>query len=197
MCQPAACKPPRRLNQRHPRVRSARDGLASHGVAPAVLSGAALGHDRVRDGTEWGQRARGHGHSRHSNRLRSKLLGGSMQVGSQARPRVKLIRSLVRAPHTRSTVLDSPSVTSPVTSLKDRTHSKDELHRARAAPASRNSGTPIEDHANSESAHPRPLGRLSYGRLPAFHLPPINPVVYRGPYLLKQWGSSSWGGIPA
>ena len=29
---------------------------------------------------------------------------------------------------------------------------------------------------------PRPLGRLGSGRLPAFHLPPINPVVSRGPY---------------
>ena len=28
---------------------------------PTVLSGAALGHDRVRDGTGWGQRALGHG----------------------------------------------------------------------------------------------------------------------------------------
>ena len=38
----------------------ARSGLASHGVAPAVLSGAAVGHDRVRDGTGWGHRALGH-----------------------------------------------------------------------------------------------------------------------------------------
>jgi hypothetical protein len=42
----------------------ARSGLASHGVAPAVLSGAALGHDRVRDGTGWSQNALGHGHLR-------------------------------------------------------------------------------------------------------------------------------------
>ncbi|MCC2627403.1 MAG: hypothetical protein K0S14_1053, partial [Thermomicrobiales bacterium] len=33
-----------------PRVGGARGGLASRGVAPTVLSGAALGHDRVRDG---------------------------------------------------------------------------------------------------------------------------------------------------
>ena len=39
-----------------------RSGLASHGVAPAVLSGAALGHDRVRDGSGWSQNALGHGH---------------------------------------------------------------------------------------------------------------------------------------
>ena len=41
----------------------ARGGLASHAVARIVLSGAALGHDRVRDGTGWGQRALGHGHT--------------------------------------------------------------------------------------------------------------------------------------
>ena len=43
-------------------VGGARGGLASRGVAPTVLSGAALGHDRVRDGTGWGQHALGHGH---------------------------------------------------------------------------------------------------------------------------------------
>ena len=45
-----------------PAVRGARSGLASHRVTAAVLSGAALGHDRVRDGTGWGQGALGHGH---------------------------------------------------------------------------------------------------------------------------------------
>ena len=45
------------------RARSARGGLASHGVAPRVLSGAAAGHDRVRDGTGWDRRALGHGRS--------------------------------------------------------------------------------------------------------------------------------------
>src|SRR5918998_6972042 len=44
------------------RVGGVRGGLASRGVAPTVLSGAALGHDRVRDGTGWGQHALGHGH---------------------------------------------------------------------------------------------------------------------------------------
>jgi hypothetical protein len=43
-------------------VRGSRSGLASHRVAPRVLSGAALGHDRVRDGTGWGQRALDHGY---------------------------------------------------------------------------------------------------------------------------------------
>ena len=42
-------------------MRGVRGGLASRGVAPTVLSGAALGHDRVRDGSGWVQRALGHG----------------------------------------------------------------------------------------------------------------------------------------
>ena len=40
----------------------ARGGLASQAVAHPVLSGAALGHDRVRDGTGWIQRALDHEH---------------------------------------------------------------------------------------------------------------------------------------
>jgi hypothetical protein len=32
---------------------------------------------------------------------------------------------------------------------------------------------------------PRPLGRLGSSRLPAVHLPPINPVICRGSYLLR------------
>ena len=35
---------------------------------------------------------------------------------------------------------------------------------------------------------PRPLGRLSSSRLPAVHLPPINPVICRGPYLVQSSG---------
>ena len=37
-----------------------RGGLASRRVAPPVLSGAAVFHDRVRDGTGWAHRARDH-----------------------------------------------------------------------------------------------------------------------------------------
>jgi hypothetical protein len=35
---------------------------------------------------------------------------------------------------------------------------------------------------------PRPLGWLGSGRLPAVHPPPIDPVVCRGPYALKELG---------
>ena len=48
------------LRARH--LGGARSGLASHRVAAAVLSGAAVGHDRVRDGTGWGHGALGHEH---------------------------------------------------------------------------------------------------------------------------------------
>src|SRR3954453_3505951 len=49
-------------NTTYVRTGGSRSGLASHGVAPAVLSGALLGHDRVRDGTGWVQNALGHDH---------------------------------------------------------------------------------------------------------------------------------------
>jgi hypothetical protein len=35
----------------------------------------------------------------------------------------------------------------------------------------------------SQDLRPRPLGRLGSSRLPAVHLPPINPVICRGSYL--------------
>ena len=54
-------------------MRGARGGLASHSVATAVLSGAALGHDRVRDGSGWGQRALGHGHPASSDTLKKHM----------------------------------------------------------------------------------------------------------------------------
>jgi hypothetical protein len=50
---------------------------------------------------------------------------------------------------------------------------------------------------DATGCRPRPSVRLGSSRLPAVHLPPVNPVVYRGPYLVAQWGVSSWGGVPA
>jgi hypothetical protein len=44
-------------------LRCARDGLASHAVARAVLSGAGAGHDPVRDGSGWFDAALGHAHT--------------------------------------------------------------------------------------------------------------------------------------
>ncbi len=77
------------------RVGGARGGLASQGVAPPVLSGAALGHDRVRDGTGWGHHALGHGHPapsvrRQDDPLRHTPRAGPLPrlapVGSPTRP---------------------------------------------------------------------------------------------------------------
>jgi len=31
--------------------------------------------------------------------------------------------------------------------------------------------------------------------LPCFHIPPINLVVFQGPYLVSQWEASSPGGL--
>ena len=42
----------------------------------------------------------------------------------------------------------------------------------------------------------KPLGRLRTGQLqrsPAVHLPPLNPVVCRGPYQLCGWGRGHLG----
>ena len=61
-----------------------RSGLASHGVAPAVLSGAALGHDRVRDGSGWSQNALGHGH-RPASRVRCAHASRRSQVAARVR----------------------------------------------------------------------------------------------------------------
>ena len=45
-------------------------------------------------------------------------------------------------------------------------------------------------------ARPRPLGRLGSGRLPAVHPPPIDPVVYRGPYLVPSGEALLGEGFP-
>ena len=41
-------------------------------------------------------------------------------------------------------------------------------------------------------SHPRPLGRVGSGRLPAVHLPPSNPVVCRGSSLVSPMGRLVW-----
>ena len=50
-----------------------RSGLASQGITPLVLSGATVGHDRVRDGTEWVHRALGHGPARRTTPITTHL----------------------------------------------------------------------------------------------------------------------------
>jgi hypothetical protein len=41
---------------------------------------------------------------------------------------------------------------------------------------------------HNDEIGPRPLGRLSSGRLPAVHLSPSNPVICRGPYRIESVG---------
>ena len=90
----------RRRSGRRRRSGGARGGLASHGVAPAVLSGAALGHDRVRDGTGWGQRALGHGHPRPPRRAaparRAAARSGRLRPHAAGRRRCVDARRLTR-----------------------------------------------------------------------------------------------------
>lgn len=140
-------------------VRGARDGLASHGVAPAVLSGAALGHDRVRDGSGWVQGARGHG---HPARLPGRL-GRCM---------------LSRRPSVPGSGMPSPR-----------------RHEGAAPITKRPSGRP--GPARAGKIPPRPSARVRSSRLPAVHVPPVNPVVCRGAPEIQLWGVSSWGRIPA
>jgi hypothetical protein len=79
---------PNELPLLHPALRAdrqggARSGLASHGVTPAVLSGAALGHDRVRDGSGWSQNALGHGHRPAGNRRDGEVWPRSTRPGGE------------------------------------------------------------------------------------------------------------------
>jgi hypothetical protein len=106
-----------------------RSGLASHTVPRAVLSGAAMGHDQVRDGAGWSHGALGHAHTRGEKQTQSTTVTGS-----------------------------------PVTGYRDE------------------QSVPNEDVEN----RPRPLVRLGSSQLPAVHRPPINPVVFRGSYALKE-----------
>ena len=48
----------------------------------------------------------------------------------------------------------------------------------------------------SQEVRPRPLGRLGSSRLPAVHLPPINPVICRGSYLIMSGDARLGEGFP-
>ena len=50
--------------------------------------------------------------------------------------------------------------------------------------------------SQSQDVRPRPLGRLGSSRLPAVHLPPINPVICRGSYLIKSGDARLGEGFP-
>jgi hypothetical protein len=66
------------------------------------------------------------------------------------------------------------------------------LPLARAAPLPRND----PGWVLLQGVRPRPLGRLGSSRLPAVHLPPINPVICRGSYLTKSGDARLGEGFP-
>ena len=200
------------------RVGGARGGLASRGVAPTVLSGAALGHDRVRDGTGWGQHALGHGHppppnpggrsrtARHGRAARPVRLRHPPRAGSlptrllSGRPRA------LHAPlsHTPGPRCDAVRAAPPVRETRREASHNPPVVGAppsgagRPGPSAAPQRRPKrESYETWRGIRPRPLGRLGSSRLPAVHLPPINPVICRGSFLLAERGCSSWGGIPA
>jgi hypothetical protein len=179
-----------------PKVGGVRGGLASRGVAPTVLSGAALGHDRVRDGTGWDQRALGHGHPAPPESLRGSgtpdnhthvrhLPQQRIPARPSARP-ARLIRSDCFARSLRPAVVGSCAPAGGI---------------ATPLPGASRPSTRRCDGARRNSyvwgIRPRPLGRLGSGRLPAVHPPPIDPVICRGSFSISGRGGSSWGGIPA
>ena len=164
---------------RHLGVGGVRGGLASRGVAPTVLSGAALGHDRVRDGTGWGQHALGHGHPPPPSGAQKPLFlaasrsvsprrGATTATGS---PLPGPVRSPARpVPHHLGFVCLSLR-RGPVRGVSPPSGAR------RPTVGSRRRWDRLQD------LRPRPLGRLGSSRLPAVHLPPINPVICRGSYL--------------
>ena len=150
-----------------PSVGGTRSGLASRGGAPAVLSGAAMGHDRVRDGSGWGHRALDHGSPRHPRRPQP-----PRTTTTTARHRPGALR-----PH-------PPTPPHPST-----------------APASPATHPPVLPGGNGTRAISTPPSAMSTARLrsvarrpPAASLPGRLPGASPG---LRQWGASSWGGVPA
>jgi hypothetical protein len=178
----------------------ARGGLASRGVAPPVLSGAAAGHDRVRDGTGWVRRALGHGPAprppagRRPDTSASTSLppaaGESPAAGALPGTAAVVGRNRTRCAGSAPTLRTPGSPVGPRRAGPLRFSS---LARPAPAPARRRERGP----AARWQRRPRPLGRVGSGRSPAVHPPPIDPVVSRGPYLFSEWGDSSWDGIPA
>ena len=58
-----------------------------------------------------------------------------------------------------------------------------------------------EPHSGREcidvEASPRTISTGQLHALLHFHIRPINPVVYWGPYQVTLWESLSWSGLPA
>ena len=180
----------------------ARGGLASRGVAPPVLSGAAAGHDRVRDGTGWVRRALGHGSAPRPP------AGHRPDTGLRLR-----LRRSRRRPGSPPAAGALPGTAGVVGAWSVRVRLGIGIGRYRSVSVGRRGPAPVGSLARpapcprpaagtgpggaTQQRRPRPLGRVGSGRSPAVHPPPIDPVVSRGPYLVSQWGDSSWDGIPA
>ena len=57
------------------------------------------------------------------------------------------------------------------------------------------SGSLRTDSEREQRSSPRTISTGRLNTLLCLHLPPINAVVFRGPYLLSQWEFSSWSGL--
>jgi hypothetical protein len=190
---------PSRLLVSVTRVGGARGGLASRGVAPTVLSGAALGHDRVRDGTGWGQHALGHGHppppSRKARspcsglRRAGRQLSGSWQAATQR-------HTSHGEPAPRSCPLARAPCPAPSRFCVSVAQARPGEGMAPPSGARRPTVGSRRRWDRSQDLRPRPLGRLGSSRLPAVHLPPINPVICRGSYLRKSGDARLGEGFP-
>ena len=186
---------PRRLAVCGPRVRGARGGLASRGVAPTVLSGAALGHDRVRDGTGWGQHALGHGHPPPPHRRRGPC--------SAPRPRERLPApggspSSWRVAHAPCIAPHHASPRGPIGPAR-RGGMRSSPGEVSSPPPG--AGRPAAAHRHwRETFAGGPPSTIRTARLQSVARGP--PAAYRPGHLpgvlpRKEWGCSSWGGIPA
>jgi hypothetical protein len=49
------------------------------------------------------------------------------------------------------------------------------------------------DSEREQESSPRPISTGQLHTLPCFHFPPIDLVVFQGPYLVPQWETSSLG----
>ena len=184
-----------------PGAGGARGGLASRGVAPTVLSGAALGHDRVRDGTGWGQRALGHGRPRPPEHLG---LGRRRRVALVGVASSSLVCRLDRRPGGRLPPGRAPAPglpRRPRRAPRPRGRSRRGGVRPQAAwvhgacgcvSVGRGSvgsrAAPRRPAACCGGDRPRPSARLGSGRLPAVHPPPRQPGGLPGALPIQSVG---------
>ncbi len=93
-------------------------------------------------------------------------------------------------PHTRLTGIPGSLVSGPSWGAGQR---RETPSRWRGPPRGR---VTTPDGKHTQDLRPRPLGRLGSSRLPAVHLPPINPVICRGSYLVMSGDARLGEGFP-